>query len=104
LYIYRIIQESLRNIVSHARATEVDISLVGKDDAIHLSLKDNGIGFNPLKVKKGGLGLVSMKERVYLVHGDFSIQSRPGQGTVIEVLVPLSRSPLHETHPDIAGR
>ena len=104
LCIYRIIQESLRNIARHARATEVDISLVGKNDAIHLSLKDNGIGFNPLKVKKGGLGLASMKERVYLVHGDFSIQSRPGQGTVIEVLIPLSRSPQHETHPDIAGR
>ncbi|MGA8141156.1 MAG: PAS domain-containing protein [Desulfobaccales bacterium] len=104
LYIYRIIQEGLRNIARHARATEVDISLVGKDDAIHLFLKDNGIGFNPLKVKKGRLGLVSMKERVNLAHGDFSIQSQPGQGTVIEVLVPLSRSPLHEPHPDIAGR
>jgi PAS domain S-box-containing protein len=104
LYIYRIIQESLRNIARHARATEVDISLVGQDDAIHLSVKDNGIGFNPLKVKKGTLGLVSMKERVNLAHGDFSIQSQPGQGTVIEVLVPLSRSPLHEPHPDIAGR
>jgi PAS domain S-box-containing protein len=104
LCIYRIIQESLGNIARHARATEVDISLVGKDGGIHLSLKDNGIGFNPLKVKKGGLGLSSMKERVYLVHGDFSIQSRPGQGTVIEVLIPLPRSPLHETNPDIAGR
>jgi len=103
LYTYRIIQEGLGNIARHARATEVDISLVGKDDAIHLSLKDNGIGFNPLKVKKGGLGLAIMKERVYLVNGDFSIQSRPGQGTVIEVLIPLSRS-SHETHPDIAGR
>lgn len=88
LYIYRIIQESLRNIARHARATKVDISLVGNDDAIHLSVKDNGVGFNPLEVKKGRLGLASMKERVYLVHGEFSIQTRPGQGTVIKVLIP----------------
>ena len=105
LCIYRTVQEGLRNISRHARATKAEILLIGKGDTIHLLIKDNGIGFNPLQVKKkGGLGLASMKERVYLVRGDFSIQSQPGQGTVIEALVPLSRSPLHETHPDIAGR
>lgn len=91
---YRIVQEGLRNISRHARATAVDISLVGKDGAIHLTIKDNGMGFDPAQVKKkGGLGLASMKERTYLIHGNFSINSQPGKGTVIEVLVPLSRGP-----------
>jgi PAS domain S-box-containing protein len=88
---YRIVQEGLRNISRHARATAVDISLTAKDGAIHLVIKDNGIGFNPNQgKKKSGLGLASMKERTYLIHGNFSINSQPGKGTVIEVMLPLS--------------
>jgi PAS domain S-box-containing protein len=93
--LYRIVQEGLRNISRHGGATEVTISLVGKNDTIRLTIMDNGRGFDPGRVKgKQGLGLDSMKERAYLIGGDFSIESQPGQGTVIEVLVPLSRSPL----------
>jgi PAS domain S-box-containing protein len=104
LCIYRIVQEGLRNISRHARATEAEILLIGKGDTIHLLIKDNGIGVNPFQVEKGGLGLASMKERVHLMRGDFSIKSQPGQGTVIEALVPLSRSTLDETDANIAGR
>jgi PAS domain S-box-containing protein len=94
LCIYRIVQEGLRNISQHAGATVVDISLVGSDDGIHLSIMDNGGGFDPAHAKKKeGLGLSSMKERAYLIRGDFSLNSQPGQGTVIEVKVPFSRSP-----------
>jgi signal transduction histidine kinase len=93
--LYRIAQESLRNISRHAEATEVTILLVGKNDSILLTIMDNGNGFDPDRVKgKQGLGLDSMKERASLIGGDFSIKSQPGQGTVIEVLVPLSRSPV----------
>ena len=91
--LYRIVQEGLRNISRHAGATEVTISLVGKNDTIPLTISDNGKGFDPDRVKeKQGLGLDSMEERAYLIGGDFSIKSQPGQGTVIEVVVPLSRS------------
>ena len=90
--LYRIAQEGLRNISRHAGATEVTISLVGKNDTILLTIMDNGRGFDPGRVKgKQGLGLDSMKERAYLIGGDFSLESQPGQGTVIEVLVPLSK-------------
>lgn len=93
--LYRIAQEGLRNISRHAGATDVTISLVGKNGTILLTIMDNGRGFDPERVKgKQGLGLDSMKERAYLIGGDFSIESQPGQGTVIEVLVPLSRSPV----------
>jgi len=89
--IYRIIQEGLRNIAKHAQASKAQISLVDKDDSIHLSIKDTGIGFDPTQVKKKtGLGLASMEERVRLIQGDFSIQSKRGQGTVIRVRAPLS--------------
>jgi PAS domain S-box-containing protein len=90
--LYRIVQEALRNISRHAGATEVAISLVGENQAIRLSIRDNGKGFDPgQKTSKLGLGLDSMKERAYLIGSDFSAQSQPGQGTVIEVLAPLSR-------------
>ncbi len=93
LIIYRTVQEGLRNISRHAEATQVDIFLGLKDDAAYLSIKDNGKGFNPSQVeKKGGLGLSSMRERAYLNDGAFSLRSQPGQGTVLEVMVPLSRS------------
>ena len=90
--LYRIAQEGLRNISKHAGATEVTISLAGKHDTMYLTIKDNGKGFDPGQKKtQAGLGLDSMKERAYLIGADFSVSSQPGQGTVIEVLAPLSR-------------
>ncbi len=91
LCIYRIIQESLRNIAKHAQTREAHVILTGNDGGIHLSIKDTGIGFHPAQGRgKPGLGLASMEERVRLIQGDLSVQSRPGQGTVIEVRVPLT--------------
>jgi PAS domain S-box-containing protein len=90
--LYRIVQEALRNISRHSGATEVAISLVGENQAIRLSIRDNGKGFDPgQKTSQAGLGLDSMQERAHLIAGDFSAKSQPGQGTVIEVLAPLSR-------------
>jgi PAS domain S-box-containing protein len=91
LCIYRIVQEGLRNIAKHAGATEVLVSIISQDGNIHLSIKDNGVGFDSAQIKKkGGLGLASMQERAYIIGGDFSVKSQPGQGTVIEVQAPLS--------------
>jgi signal transduction histidine kinase len=90
LCLYRITQESLRNIVKHARATQVHVSLTGGKDMIHLLIKDNGGGFNPIQLpREPGLGLVSMRERVRLIQGEIIIRSQPGQGTVIEIKAPL---------------
>jgi PAS domain S-box-containing protein len=90
--IYRIAQEALRNISKYARATTADIALLGRDDTLHLTIKDNGRGFDIQGKKMAGLGLASMKERASLIGGDFSIQSWSGHGTVIEVTAPLWRS------------
>jgi signal transduction histidine kinase len=91
LCLYRITQESLRNIVKHARATKVHVSLTGGKEMIHLLIKDNGSGFNPIQLpREPGLGLVSMRERVRLIQGEIIIRSQPGQGTTIEIKAPLN--------------
>ena len=90
LCLYRVTQESLRNIVKHARATKIDVSLTGEKETIHLLIKDNGRGFNPLHVpREPRLGLISMRERVRLIQGELIIRSQPGQGTIIEIKAPL---------------
>ncbi len=93
LCLYRVTQESLRNIVKHARATQIHVSLTGEKDAIHLMVKDNGRGFTATKASgEPGLGLVSMRERVRLIQGEILIRSQPGQGTAIEVKAPLKEA------------
>ena len=87
---YRILQEGLRNIVRHAKATEVHVTLSKKNDILHLSIKDNGIGFDPASDGvKAGLGIASMTERARLLQGSLSIESRPGKGTAVKLAVPL---------------
>jgi len=93
LCIYRVAQESLRNIAKHAKATNIRVVLSGRKDSIRLRVEDTGDGFDPKEIRgKGGLGLISMEERVRLVKGDFTIQSQPGRGTTVEVFVPLGRT------------
>ncbi len=90
LCLYRIIQEGLKNIAKHSQARSAEIVLSADDDGISLTVRDGGVGFDPLEVRnKPGLGLSSMRERVHLVQGDFSIRSEPGRGTVIHVRIPL---------------
>jgi PAS domain S-box-containing protein len=91
LCLYRVAQECLRNVGKHAAAAEVRISLAAGPGEVTLRIEDFGDGFELQDVKgKGGLGLVSMDERVRLVNGSFRIQSAPGQGTCVEVRVPLA--------------
>ena len=95
LCLYRVVQEGLKNIATHSGAKNCEIFLKGDDHAVCLSVTDGGIGFDPLAVRNmPGLGLSSMRERVQLVQGDFSIRSQPGKGTVINVCVPLNGSDI----------
>jgi PAS domain S-box-containing protein len=87
---YRILQEGLRNIVRHAKATGVHVTLSKKNDILHLLIKDNGIGFDPASDGvRAGLGIASMTERARLLRGNLSIESRPGNGTAIKLELPL---------------
>jgi len=91
LCIYRILQSGLRNISKHAKASNIQVRLYKKDDTICFFLKDNGIGFDPASAKeRGGIGLASMEERARLINGALSIESKPGEGTIIELKVAVT--------------
>ncbi|MDE3234917.1 MAG: PAS domain S-box protein [Bacteroidota bacterium] len=86
--LFRIYQESLTNIMRHAEATEVKVSLIEKDDYIHLIIKDNGKGFTEAGKSKS-FGLLGMKERAIMINGIFAIESELQKGTTIQISVPL---------------
>jgi PAS domain S-box-containing protein len=90
--LFRIVQESLTNIVRHAAATLVTIKLVSTTDGLRLIIDDNGQGFDS-RVSKSGIGLVSMRERANAIGAHFRITSGHGEGTVIEVVIPLNNLP-----------
>ena len=88
--LYRIAQECLANVVKHARATSVRVSLSSTAETVTLRVDDDGIGFDSHSVIDGhrGLGLVSMTERVRLVQGTVAIESIPQRGTSLCITVP----------------
>ncbi len=92
--LFRICQESLANIIKHAQATAVDVTLNFEDSAVELTVKDNGMGFafepNGKSVKGAGYGLISMRERALGQNGKFEVQSEKGAGTIVSVSIPLA--------------
>ena len=91
LSLYRIAQEALRNIAKHAGTLEAWVSIARKRHNLSLLILDEGCGFIPSRTQgDSGLGLISIKERAQLVHGAVSVKSAPGQGTRIEISVPIS--------------
>jgi PAS domain S-box-containing protein len=91
LCLYRITQESFQNIAKHSGAQRVKVDLAAKRGELHLRIEDFGHGFDlqGQKRRKRGLGLISMQERVRLVGGTLTIDSRPGEGTRVQTRVPL---------------
>lgn len=88
--IFRIVQESLVNVAKHAQASRVDVSVVRTPDKITLRVSDDGCGFLPQAPRKvNSLGLMGLRERARLLKGSISINSQPGQGTQIEVSIPV---------------
>ncbi len=88
LCLYRIVQESLQNVVKHARAHQAAVELIGDADSVRLRVSDDGKGFDANSSNgTGNLGLVSMRERLRLVDGQIAIESGAA-GTRIEVVVP----------------
>jgi PAS domain S-box-containing protein len=89
LTLYRVIQESLRNVAKHSRARQVKVELMTHPSSIRLRVSDDGVGFGGDHIGSyHGLGLVSMRERLRLVGGELSIWSRPSLGTQVEAAVP----------------
>lgn len=95
--IFRIIQESLNNVVKHAQASEVRITLKKRGKLLLLAVEDNGIGFKLNKRNDKSFGLLGIRERALMVGGKARIKSQPGKGTKVSVSIPLSdgNSPLY---------
>ncbi|MDB6020953.1 MAG: histidine kinase, partial [Pedosphaera sp.] len=94
LTLYRILQEALKNVEQHAHARHVAVCLRHQDAFIQLMIKDDGTGFDPdhhpaRRKGKGGLGLLSMRERATYVGGALTVKSVRLAGTEIEVRIPL---------------
>ena len=89
LCIYRIAQESLQNAIRHARARNIEVMLDDDGQALELTVRDDGVGFDP-SVERGkpSLGLLSMSERALLAGGSLDIESQPQRGSVVKVVVP----------------
>jgi signal transduction histidine kinase len=88
--LYRIVQESLTNICKHAQATSVTVRLLARTGMIHLSIEDNGKGFNPTQ-NTTGFGLQGMRERAVALGAQLNLQSQLGTGCCISVSLPLSK-------------
>jgi PAS domain S-box-containing protein len=90
--LYRVAQESLNNVARHAAASRVDVELTRSRSRLMVTITDNGVGFDSEqpRYESHGLGLLGMKERVALVHGELQVSSAVGKGTrvQVEVLVP----------------
>jgi two-component system NarL family sensor kinase len=87
--LYRLAQEALTNIGHHASATTAKVELVTSPEMVQLVVWDNGQGFDPEAIPENRYGLIGMNERVKLLHGRLHLESSPGEGTRIEVVIPL---------------
>jgi PAS domain S-box-containing protein len=87
---FRVVQEGLRNVAKHARASEVRVKVLAAPDRVSLELADDGVGLNGQGAHhQGGLGLSSMRERVELLSGRFRITKREPRGTLVTAVLPV---------------
>ncbi|MDF2180754.1 sensor histidine kinase [Neptuniibacter sp. CAU 1671] len=89
-HLYRIVQEALHNIARHAQANRVDITLCSDDNGLTLSIRDNGVGFDPL-ARNVGVGIRSMRERAAYIDAVFEIGNRPEGGTEVLLSLPVKQ-------------
>jgi signal transduction histidine kinase len=91
LCVFRVLQEALQNAVKYSGVRQFAVELRGTEREIQLTVSDLGVGFDPHEALNGhGLGLISMRERVYLAGGQIFIESRSGKGTTIRARVPFT--------------
>jgi PAS domain S-box-containing protein len=102
--LYRIAQEALHNVVKHAGAQQVRLTLTRDRDEICLSVEDDGAGFDPTRVDETAhLGLAGMRSRAEKIGARLEVRSRKGHGTRIEVVVPLRPAPASVPDAALAG-
>ena len=91
--LYRIMQESFQNINKYAGATAILVNLYKDDKNIILQIIDNGVGFQVTKKSKG-IGIQNMEARVAACHGTFELNSKVGEGTTLQITIPIEKNKL----------
>jgi len=90
IHVFRIIQEALTNIVKHAGVSTASVTIRKRDGSVSIVIKDNGVGFSTSKnSKRKGVGLDDIEQRVSLTGGRLTVDSKPGRGTAVRVLIPI---------------
>lgn len=95
-HLFRIIQEAMSNTLRHAKADKMEIRIHRRGEAVKVTLRDNGIGFELDEKKQASYGLSTMQERIHEIGGSIQFITAPGKGTRIEISVPL----IHEESGD----
>jgi signal transduction histidine kinase len=104
---FRIVQEALNNVIKHSGAHTVLINMDCGGEALYVSVRDDGQGFDPQAnvqpAARRPLGLLGMQERAALLGGTVSVHSRPGQGTLVELTIPYGEKEVADADPPAAG-
>ena len=88
--LYRVIQETVNNVIKHAAASSLDIQLSKDEDGINAMIEDNGKGFSvPQADLSNGMGLKNIMSRVTYLKGSVDVSSEPGRGTLVAIHIPL---------------
>ncbi|MBS4223210.1 sensor histidine kinase [Lederbergia citrea] len=87
--LFRLIQEAVQNALKHAQASEIKVKMEILKDYVTVIVKDDGVGFNPEERKQGSFGLIGMQERIVILEGSISFESKPGLGTAVKIQIPL---------------
>ena len=88
--LYRVVQECVNNVLKHANANHLDISLIRDEDGISATIEDNGKGFDPAGSSEG-LGLINIRTRIEYLKGTVEYNSSPGKGTLVAIHVPSNK-------------
>ena len=95
IVLYRVLQECVNNVIKHAGATHLDISLIHDQDGISVTIEDNGKGFLIDEITdQAGLGLKNMKARVEYLKGEIDFDSTPGKGTLVAIHIPTTNKEI----------
>jgi signal transduction histidine kinase len=99
--VYRAVQEALTNCIKHSSCERIQVKVLGHQDNLLLSIADDGVGVD--RSHRAGLGLRGIEERVRELHGETSIRSKPGDGTVVSVRLPIPITASEVTLARAAG-
>ena len=101
--LYRIVQEALTNACKHSKSKKVTVTMTQEGQDVRLEVRDWGIGFDPESVEKGHFGLEGIRQRVRLLGGRLTIESTPGSGTLVQVVVPILEKQIEDRAADLTS-